>query len=155
MAAFPKWEQFPLWQLNLMALHKRVQFKTLYDHEKFCGLVYYVVGERIIYLVYLAVNPDLRDQGYGTQILEHLKAEFPDQQLTLDIEPVTKSAKNYRQRVRRLRFYQRNGFHPTSAKLRDSDGQFQILITGKKLNKPSVIATLKQMSSGFYHFKIE
>ncbi|MDF7683348.1 hypothetical protein PT287_07515 [Lactobacillus sp. ESL0679] len=48
---FLKWKRFSLWQLNLMALHKRVQFKTLYYHEKFCGLVYYVAGKQIIYLV--------------------------------------------------------------------------------------------------------
>ncbi|WEV71619.1 GNAT family N-acetyltransferase [Lactobacillus sp. ESL0785] len=155
MSAFPKWERFPLWQLNLMARHKNVHFQALYDNGKFCGLVYYTVGSQTVYLLYLAVNPNLRGQGYGTQILQHLQAEFPDKQLTLDIEPVTKAAKNYSQRVRRLHFYERNGFHQTSAKLMDADGEFQILTTGKKLNTASVIATLKQMSSGFYHFKVE
>lgn len=138
-----------------MALHKNVHFQALYDDGKFCGMAYYAVGSQTVYLLYLAVNPDLRGQGYGTQILQHLQVKFPDKQLTLDIEPVTKIAKNYSQRVRRLHFYERNGFHQTSARLMDADGEFQILTTGKRLNTTSVVATLKQMSSGFYHFKVE
>lgn len=73
----------------------------------------------------------------------------------IDIEPVTKKAKNYKQRVSRLKFYERNGFHRTDQKLKDPDGEFEALTTSKKLDKNSFIKTLRQMSFGFYQAKVE
>lgn len=138
-----------------MALHQCVHFQAFYDNNEFCGLIYYVVSAQTVYVVYLAISPDLRNRGYGTRVLQQLRARFPERQLTLDIEPVIKTAKNYCQRVRRLHFYEQNGFHQTASKLIDSDGQFQLLTTARQLNIDSTTVALKQMSSGYYHFKIE
>jgi len=84
-----------------------------------------------------------------------LEDRFPDKQIVIDIEPVTKKAKNYKQRVSRLKFYERNGFHRTDRKLVDPDGEFEALTTGKKLDIDSFTRMLKQMSFGFYQAKVE
>ena len=93
----------------------------LYDEDKFCGIAYYVISDSTVYLTYLAVNKDLRGQGYGTKILSLLEKQYPDQAIVIDIEPVVPTAKNYQQRVSRLKFYERNGFHRTDQKLKDQD----------------------------------
>ena len=84
-----------------------------------------------------------------------MEDEFPDKQIVIDIEPVTKKAKNYKQRVSRLKFYERNGFHRTDQKLKDPDGEFEALTTGERLDKNSFVKTLRQMSFGFYQAKVE
>lgn len=141
--------------LLVMSLRRNVKFHALYDDGQFCGIAYYAESDKTVYLTYLAINEDLRGHGYGTKILGLLEDRYPDKQLVIDIEPIVPTAKNYKQRVSRLKFYERNGFHRTDQKLKDQDGEFEALTTGKKLNKPGFIKALKQMSFGFYQFKIE
>jgi GNAT superfamily N-acetyltransferase len=146
MKAFPAWERFSMFSLLAMSLHRNV---------KFCGITYYAENDNTVYLTYLAINEKLRGQGYGSKILMMLEDRFPDKQIVIDIEPVTKKAKNYKQRVSRLKFYERNGFHRTDRKLVDPDGEFEALTTGKKLDIDSFTRMLKQMSFGFYQAKVE
>ncbi|TDG76273.1 hypothetical protein C5L33_001032 [Lactobacillus pasteurii] len=141
--------------LLVMSLRPSVKFHALYDGDVFCGLAYYVEGDETVYLTYLAINKQLRGQGYGSKVLSLLEDRFPDKQIIIDIEPVVSSAKNYKQRVSRLKFYEKNGFHRTKQMLKDQDGEFETLTTGKKFNKPGFIKDLKKMSFGFYQFKIE
>lgn len=155
LSAFPKWERFSLSSLLFMSLKPSVRFHSLYDDGKFAGIIYYVEGDDTIYLTYLAVNKDLRGHGYGTKILTMLEDRFPDKAIVIDIEPVVPTAKNYRQRVQRLKFYERNGFHRTNQKLKDPEGVTETMTTGKKFNKAGFVRALRQMSFGFYHFKVE
>ena len=66
---------------------------------------------KLAFLWFLAVDSERRGGGYGSKILDLLKAKFPDCQLVLDMEQVADtSAGNPEQRRRRLKFYERNGF---------------------------------------------
>ncbi|AFR22555.1 GNAT family N-acetyltransferase [Lactobacillus helveticus] len=155
MKAFPAWERFSMFSLLAMSLHRNVKFHAIYNEDQFCGITYYAENDKTVYLTYLAINEELRGQGYGSKILTMLEDRFLDKQIVIDIEPVTSKAKNYKQRVSRLKFYKRNGFHRTDQKLKDPDGEFEALTTGKKLDKESFIDTLRQMSFGFYQAKVE
>ncbi|TSO26707.1 GNAT family N-acetyltransferase [Lactobacillus sp. LL6] len=155
LSSFPEWERFSLPSLLVMSLKPSVNFHSLYDGDKFAGLAYYVESESTIYLTYLAVNEKLRGHGYGSQILTMLENKYQDKAIVIDIEPVVPTAKNYKQRISRLKFYERNGFHRTDQKLKDQDGEFEALTTGKKLDKVGFAKALKQMSFGLYQFKIE
>lgn len=138
-----------------MSMKKNVHFHALYDEGQFCGIAFYAKNKSTVYLTYLAVQSDMRGHGYGSQILSLLEAKYPDKAIVIDIEPMDKTAKNYHQRVSRLQFYEKNGFHRTNQKLKDSDGEFEALTTGERFNKKSFSQILKEMSFGFYHFKIE
>lgn len=155
MKAFPEWERFSMFSLLAMSLHRNVKFHAIYDDGKFCGITYYAENDNTVYLTYLAVSEKLRGQGYGSKILTMLEDNFPDKQIVIDIEPVTKKVKNYKQRVSRLKFYEKNGFHRTDQKLKDPDGEFEALTTGERLDKNSFIKILRQMSFGFYQARVE
>lgn len=155
LSAFPANERFSMFSLLAMSLKANVKFHALYDQDVFYGIAYYVESSSTVYLTYLAVNQDLRGHGYGSKILTMLEEKYPDKQIVIDIEPVVPTAKNYKQRVSRLKFYERNGFHRTDQKLKDQDGEFEALTTAKKLDKSGFAKTLKDMSFGFYQFKIE
>ena len=76
-----------------MSLHRNVKFHAIYDDGKFCGITYYAENDNTVYLTYLAVSEKLRGQGYGSKILTMLEDNFPDKQIVIDIEPVTKKVK--------------------------------------------------------------
>lgn len=155
MTAFPASERFPVFHLLIMNLRKNVHLEAIEDNGAFVGLALIVEGAEVVYLAYLAINPDKRSQGYGSKVLQQLKKRFADKQIVLDIEPVTKKAANYSQRVKRLKFYQQNGFTETKKKLIDEHGQFSICTNGDRLKEKDLRQILNDMGFGLYKFKIE
>lgn len=138
-----------------MSMRKQLKVHALYDQETFVGMAIYYNSESTVYLAYLAVDPRLRGKGYGSKILRMLEEKYPDQQIVLDIEPLDPSADNYAQRVSRLKFYQQNGWNRTHELLKDEDGQYEALVDQEKFDKKDFAKTLREMSLGFYQFRIE
>ena len=62
------------------------------------------------FLLYLAVAEGSRGMGYGTRALDEVKRMSAGRRLFLNIEPTDEPAENMGQRLRRTRFYERNGF---------------------------------------------
>ena len=154
LSAFPKNERFPFIGLLAMALQKRVNLQAVYDHDNFIGLIFWTYAEKIIYIGYLAVAPIWRGKGYGSQILNLMKQNHPNQEIVLDIEPVIKTAKNYSQRINRLLFYKHNGFKLTQDNLVDEGGHYSILSSDESFKKHNLSQLLERMSFNCYKFKI-
>ena len=72
-SAFPEWERFSWISMVLMSLRKKLQLNAVYDGEVFCGMVCYYISDNTVYLAYLAVEPELRGNGYGSRILHMLE----------------------------------------------------------------------------------
>lgn len=133
MQAFPEEERIPFVPLTLNSYRRDVTFRAFYDEQgdNFAGLLYSVMGDDAAYALFLAVNPQMRSKGYGSQILSTLKAEAGNRAVFLDIEPVVKRAENYEQRVQRLRFYERNGFNYTGFTNFDGVCEYWVMSTNK------------------------
>ena len=84
----------------------------------------------LFYLGLLAVDGRTRSAGYGSRILTHFGERYPDIPQLLEIEPVTREALNYQQRVRRLAFYERNGFTVTNMLTHEADQTYRVLARG-------------------------
>lgn len=132
--------------MQLLSLKKAVQFDGLYDQDQFIGLTYTAVDEKAVYLFYLAIEPDKRGHGYGSQVLTLLKERYPAKQIFLDIEPVTSEADNYEQRQKRLAFYQQNGFNLTKHRLIDDGGIYDICTTGSHVNLQELNKLTRKMN---------
>ena len=80
-------------------------FSFLCRHEEgqLIGIIFYWEWASYRYLEYLAVNPWLRGQGYGSKILRYLCDSAHT--LILEIDPLIDELS-----VRRLQFYERAGF---------------------------------------------
>lgn len=83
----------------------QMDFNAIVDNGEFCGMA--VIWNLGIcrYLLYLAVLREKRNNGYGAQALHILQAESDlpvIAEVELPIEPI---------KVRRIKFYERNGFH--------------------------------------------
>lgn len=115
--AFPKEELFPLCLLRLFSYEKKCNFTAYFPDDnfvgKFVGLSYTVESNETLFVVYLAVHDSIQSQGYGSKILENLKQKYKNKSVTLFIETMDTTAEkadNYAQRVKRLAFYEKNGF---------------------------------------------
>lgn len=125
--SFPLNERWPVPVLRLYGSRRGSHLIAFYDEEVFCGLTYLVHLDDIVYIFYLAVNPDLRSAGYGSQILAWVKSKFPTSKISLIVETVDESFPDYEQRLKRQEFYEKNGFYKTNCKIKKFGTEYEIL----------------------------
>lgn len=152
--AFPENEQFPMWLLRLLACKKDVDFTAYYDEELFAGISYTAMSDNMVFILFLAVNANIRSKGYGTAILEYIKENSNGKTITLNIEPIIENAENYEQRKSRLLFYERNGFNVTEYTIKDKGEDYVILSNTSEYSIVDFKKVIKKMSWGFYNPKI-
>lgn len=125
--AFPKDERIPILLLKLLARRNKAKFYGIYDNEKFVGLVYNICYKDIVFVFYLAINKELRGQGYGSKVLEAIKQKYREHRIILCIEPVDKNSNNYEQRIKRKEFYIRNGFKDANYTIKERGIKYDML----------------------------
>ncbi len=114
---FPKEELMAMWLISIItAVKQNYKFVAYYDKELFVGLSLIIENKEEVFLFYIAVNDEIHSKGYGSAILSKIQHIYKDRKIVLFIETMDPKAKNYEQRVKRLAFYKRNGFHDTDIK---------------------------------------
>lgn len=81
------------------------------ESHQFAGFFIVLDCERIVYLYYFAVCPEMRSTGIGGKALHTLIDMYNGRQITLSYESILQPSDNADQRKRRQAFYLRNGFH--------------------------------------------
>lgn len=103
--AFPKEEYRELSEFRTLTASKRIFHNNLiYDGETLVGFVTYWDFRRFCYIEHFATLPNMRNKGYGRQVLACLQAllRVP---IVLEVEcPEEEMAR------RRIGFYERQGF---------------------------------------------
>ena len=112
-SAFPKEEQTSMLLLLLGSLRKHTHFLRFYDADDFVGLLYVIENDQYAFILYLAVNPEIRSKGIGGQILEYARAQARKKNVVLNVESLDPSAVNYAQRKQRIAFYAKHGISET------------------------------------------
>ncbi|KRM19547.1 hypothetical protein FC40_GL001561 [Ligilactobacillus hayakitensis DSM 18933 = JCM 14209] len=107
---FPKVEQLPLWFLKMRANQNKAEFCSLYHNDQWVGFFYTVLSKKIAYVFFLAIDPKFQAKGFGSQALTAIKERYADRIIGLSAERPGKLAPNNEQRIRRQKFYARNGF---------------------------------------------
>lgn len=138
MRAFPQYEREPWAWLLLKSKYQRADFMAFFDQAQFVGFAYVIHSRGMHYILYLAVNDQVRSKGYGSRIIDKLRKLYPTESLVLDIEQPDPTAANNQQRLRRLQFYRRNGFFPTTKLFKEEKVTFQVLATNKKISQRKV-----------------
>ncbi len=110
----------------VLALRKNVNFLAFYNDEQFCGIMYTAEDDKYTFLLYLAVNDEIRSKGYGTKMLDWLK-QNTNKIIVLDVEAINPSADNALQREKRISFYSRNGFFDTGYRFTDKGETYFVL----------------------------
>ena len=129
LTAFPPEERIPIRVLNLLSKKRNVNFNAWYDNKELCGITYTIESDKMIFLLYFAVNAQLRSKGYGSRIIEELKRIAGDREIILNVEKPDKAAENNVQRLQRIAFYERNGFYQSGFNLRIEGTDYLIFST--------------------------
>ena len=109
-AAFPKEERMPFWTMRLLAKMPTTQLLAFYEGGTLCGFAYVGLGEKVAFLMFLAVDQASRSQGHGSAILQALRERYPHHKHLVSIELCGEGVPNREQRLRRKAFYLRNSY---------------------------------------------
>lgn len=149
--AFPKAERVPLFLLKRAAKTPRADCFAFFDDEaeklsanagekcaaadkrdkrRAAGIAYFSHGKDFTYLFFLAVRKDARGKNYGSQILQKTRELYPGRRVCLNIEELNETVADYAMRVRRKKFYEKNGFTPCGYKVIENKVVFEMLSFG-------------------------
>ncbi len=132
--AFPDYELYPIWIMRLMALRKGVDFLAFYDGDEFVGINYGACTDRLYFGLYIAIVHDKRSGGYGTQIIDMMRKRYSGKEYAFNIEVIDESADNIEQRKKRLKLYERIGFHLTDYVIIDAGEPYSIMTDRETLD---------------------
>lgn len=153
-SAFPKEEQVPFFVLRFLTLIKGVDLICYRENDDFCGFTYTVTEGNVVFVLFFAVNEALRGQGYGSSILKFLRKKNPGRTVILNVEPLDPEAENAEERVRRVRFYEKNGFFDAGYDIDEIGGKFRVFATEKCIDVDAYLKVFGRMSFGFWKPKI-
>ena len=146
--AFPPEERIPIWGLGLLSKQRNVNFYAWYDNQEFCGITYTIESEKMIFLLYFAVEAQQRSKGYGSRIIQELKQIAGGREIILNVEKPDQAAENNVQRVQRIAFYERNGFYKSNFDLRIEGANYLVLSTSAAPDKAEFSSILKKYRIG-------
>ena len=133
--SFPPHERVHPALLRLCNLRPDIDLLVVVDeHDEVAGMLMTMRRHTGVYALFLAVSHSLRGRGYGSAVLEAMKDYYPDQGVVLAIESVDSRFSNYQERVRRLKFYERNGFLDSGWRVWESSGVYDLLCRGMDVN---------------------
>ena len=153
LSAFPEDERPPA-NIYFKNFKKDInQLFGFYDGDTFIGFASVTFYKDICYLFFLAVKEEQRDKGYGSKIISILKEIFKDYVLLICYEEVDEKYPDYENRLRREKFYVRNGFIKNPLKTNEFGVIFQSAYIGKH------IVTFEEykeiFASGFGEFAVK
>lgn len=93
------------------------KFHGLFENKSLVGFAYTVETKELLYLLYLAVAQDKRNNKYGSKAISQLNELYNNKAMGLSVEAIDSMDDNQK---RRINFYKRNGFDLT-------DYQYELL----------------------------
>ncbi len=144
--SFPKVERIDFESVLVPSTHmdKGISFFGMVDYNKpskeniiglSCVLNHNEMMPNLTYLLYLAIDSSIRGGGYGSAALSAVASLYPDQGVALDIETVSKldgseDPADRENRIRRLHFYEKNGYKFTGLTFDSEDISYDLMYSG-------------------------
>ena len=111
--SFPEDGVMFFWLMCYRAKRNKAEFLSFHDGDLLCGFVYMVTIEKITYLLFFAVDRELRSKGYGSLCVDKIQELHPNNKIITYIDRVDLPEDDLENRIRRKEFYLRNGFRET------------------------------------------
>lgn len=133
LEAFPENER-PREFNDIIAISEKTGFVTMYElleDHRLLGIYLVAELEKFNYCLMFAVEKSFRMQGIGTKLLAAILEKIQGKPLLLVIEKPLLQAENYSQRVRRKKFYERNGLYISDIPILYADDEY-LLVSNRK-----------------------
>lgn len=146
--SFPKEERMPFFMMVLLTKITPTEFLAFYDNNKLCGFTYLSIIKNITFIMFLAVDKNLRSKGYGSKILEEVQKRYPNHKIIISIERCDVDASNINDRIRRKKFYLKNGYIDTGYFIELSKIEQELIIKNGTFDKDELYNFFVKYSNG-------
>lgn len=146
--ASPRRERMPFPLMVAMSWLWNTQFLSFAREGRTQGFVYLARGMGMVFVMFLAVDGELRGQGCGSAILAQVRRRNPGRRIVVTIEPCDAGAPDLELRRRRRAFYLRNGFVPAGHRIRLSGVEQEALVAGGAFSRARLRLFLALYSCG-------
>ncbi|MBS6395808.1 MAG: GNAT family N-acetyltransferase [Clostridiales bacterium] len=133
LEAFPGKERKPFGMMKRKVRQGKMEILSLMDGKRLVGLAITVLYKDMVLLDYFAVAKDARGRNHGSGALALLKERYADRRFMLEIELLDDAAANREERIRRKRFYLKNGMQETGIEAMVFRVPMEVLNDGKPL----------------------
>lgn len=140
--AFPEDERPPF---EMMMAWNHDTFYGVYDGGEYVGLVDLIEHEDLLYVFFLAILPEKRNQGFGTAILAKIRDDYPLRRIFLLADEATPRYPDYPLRLRRLGFYARNGFKDIGISVNEFGVTYRLLCLREPVSKEEFVRVMASL----------
>lgn len=109
LRAFPKEERKPFQIICQKSREGVTDILSIEEDGRFLGLAITINYEDKVLLDYFAMDDENRGKGYGSTALNALTKHYEGLRMIIEIETTAQDADNLEERLRRKRFYHKNG----------------------------------------------
>lgn len=149
-SAFPEDERMDIELFVKRSKTHQVEFYAVYKDGVFVGFFNLMIYKSIAYVMFLAVEENMRNLGLGTEILKLIAKKYSEYQIVLDLEVQDENAQNSIQRQKRKAFYLRNKFVETGYILEYDDVKLELLCFNSNEFKSDEFTSLMNSVSNEY-----
>lgn len=140
-SSFPDDEKVPYFIIKQQAKKSISDIIGVYDNNEFIGFVILVFDLDIVFLWYLAIREDKRNNGYGSLILQEIQKKYSDSRIILNIEEVITD-----EQMKRKQFYIRNGFLDCGFKTLEYGVIYEMLYMNNKVSCEEYLNIMRKYS---------
>ncbi len=136
---------------NLLLMRTKLpdaEFLAFYDKGELCGITVTIQNDEAVLLSYLAVCEEKRSQGIGSGLVKYIKKRCAGKIIIADIEALDPHAANISDRVKRKRFYVKNGFKDLHTGFVYSGADYELLGFGSGFDENKLRRLYLQMTMG-------
>lgn len=135
MDSFPKEERPPFFILKSKINNPGVDLFSIYYKDILVGFFYSLTIEKykLTYLFFFAIKKEYQGMKIGTKALDKFTSYFKDNRIFLAMEEINNNTDNYLERISRMNFYLKNGFHLLNQKLIEKNVIYDLLGTSNKV----------------------
>lgn len=145
LASFPEAELKPFALICEKQKEGLADILMVEDDGEFCGLAIVVSYGDLALLDYFAIAEEKRSGGYGSAALQGLLKYYEGKRLLIEIESTKVSCDNMEDRVRRERFYHRNGMKDLDITISLCGVTMELLGNGNPVNYAEYINVYEQV----------
>lgn len=140
-SSFPDDEKVPYFILKQQAKKSISDIIGVYDENEFIGFVILVFDLDIVFIWYLAIREDKRNQGYGSQILQTIHDLYKNKRIILNVEEVI-----HDEQLKRKQFYIKNGYQECGFKTIEYGVIYEMLFVHHKVSCDEYLNMMRKYS---------
>lgn len=153
--AFPPEERAPFTLLRRRAKQGRGTLLVAVDRGVFCGFFYVLDDDELAYIFYFAVAKEERGRGRGSEMLTLLRRYYSGKRLFLALEAPDEAASNAKQRLRRWRFYERNGFVQLPGHIKEGSVLYDVMGMGDSIGAEEYARLVRHWCGKWYQWFVD